>query len=168
MNFFELLSLEEKYDVDLQILNKNYFANLAKYHPDMAKKAEDKNKFLSISTDLNKAYATLKDDLKRAEYLLEIKGININDSEVRNILSPLKLQALWNELEILESIADLQTLETLYTKKETDKKNLITSLSCAFNDNNLKEALDLAISFKYLTNLIDNIKLKIKYVSNRN
>lgn len=168
MNHFKLLSLEEKYDINLQKLDKHYFTALAKYHPDKARNSDEKNHFLSISIDINKTYSTLKDDLKRAEYLLNIKGININNSESRNSLSSAKLKFIWNELEQLENIEELDKLEEFLVCKEKAKKDLITHLSQAFENKNLKEALDLTISLKYLTNLIENIKLKIKNGSNRN
>jgi len=157
-DYFELLTMEKKYDIDLKILNQQYLAMQIKYHPD---RTVNKVQNLSISIDLNKAYTILKDDLKRAIYMLSLNGFNIDDSALRLNLSAPELQNIWDELEILEDTKDVMVLEKMYNQKILERNILITKISNAFMQENLQEALGATIRFRYISNLIDNIQLKI-------
>ena len=161
-DYFKLLSIERKYDIDLKKLDQEYFAMQIKYHPDRAIDKIQKQENLSISIDVNKAYNILKDDLKRAEYILLLNGLNIADPSVRTNISDLELQNIWNELEILENIEDLIILENFYNQKILKKNKLIATLTNEFEQKKLQDALDSTIKLKYLNNLIENIQLKIR------
>ena len=158
-DYFELLSIENKYDIDIEILNQQYLAMQIKYHPDQR---IDKTNNLSISIDLNKAYTILKDDLKRAEYMLSLHGLNLDDTDIRSNLSDLELQNIWNELEIIEDTEDLVVLENMYNQKITEKNILIKNIADGFKQKKLKFVLDSTISLKYISNMINNIQLKIR------
>ena len=45
-------------------------------------------------------------------------------------------------------------------------EKLVHDIGIAFSENNIKQALDLTVRLKYLTNLVNNIKLKIKNADN--
>jgi hypothetical protein len=47
------------------------------------------------------------------------------------------------------------------------KAELIREITNHFNKNNFTKALDISVRLKYLTNLVGNIKLKIKHANNR-
>ena len=76
-NYFELLNLEPSFDLDPAALEKAYFAEQRKYHPDRfaTKPPTEKHAAMQRSVDINNAYNTLKDPLKRAQYLLGLQGI---------------------------------------------------------------------------------------------
>jgi molecular chaperone HscB len=162
MDYFGLLNIEKEYDIDLKILEQQYFKMQIKYHPDKARSEVEKQQNLSISIDLNKAYTILKDNLTRAEYLLFLNGIDIENLEIRKNLSKAQLNDIWGELETLEDTHDLEILEKLYEQKIREKEKIVTSITRAFKTRDLQNALDSTISLKYLSNLINNIKLKIK------
>ena len=44
---------------------------------------------------------------------------------------------------------------------------MVQELEGYFNENNLAKALDLTVRLKYLTNLVKNIKLKVKNADSR-
>lgn len=162
MDYFELLNIEKKYDLDLQILEQQYFKMQIKYHPDKARSQVEKQRNLTISIDLNKAYTILKDSLTRAEYLLLLNGINIENLAIRKTLSETQLNDLWHQLETLENTDDLEMLEKICDQKISEKDQIITSITNAFNAGDLKQVLNNTIRLKYLSNLISNVKLKIK------
>ncbi len=161
-NYFELLGIEKKYNVDLNILNRQYFAMQSKYHPDRAQTNLEKHKKLAISTEINKAYSTLKNDLARAEYLLLLNNIVLDEITVRQSSSQDQLNEIWSELEVIETTQELTTLEHMLNNKILEKEGLIKSLTNAFQHQNMKDAFDTTIKFKYLKTLINNIQLKIK------
>ncbi len=161
-NYFELLGIETKYDIDLPILDRQYFAMQLKYHPDRINSNSEKQKNLSISIDVNKAYATLKDDLARAEYLLLLNNIVLDDITVRQGISKEQLNVVWSELEFVETTQQLTKLQSMLNNKILEREQLTKSLTIAFQNHNMQDAIDSTIRFKYLKNLINNIQLKIK------
>lgn len=168
MNHFELLEINQGYNVNLRILTQQYFVMQAKYHPDKARSDQEKKDFLIMASELNKAYTVLKDDLKRAEYILYLNNIYIEDSKVRTRLPSDQLATIFEDLETVEKTEDPRILEQIYNQKTTEKELLITTVASAFKNSNLQDALDITISLKYLINLIDNIKMKLKNANSRN
>ncbi len=161
-NYFELLDIEKKYDIDLSNLDRQYFSMQLKYHPDRINSNSEKQKNLAISIDINKAYAMLKDDLARAEYLLLLNNIVLDDITVRQGISKEQLNVVWNELEFVETTQELTKLQSMLNNKILEKQQLTKSLTTAFQNQNMQDAVDSTIRFKYLKNLINNIQLKIK------
>lgn len=83
MNFFETFGLDVAYVIDLNTLEKNYLNLQKKYHPD---NFSDKSEVVNAANyiiDINKGYNILKDDTKRAVYLLELNNIYL-DGERKN------------------------------------------------------------------------------------
>ncbi len=161
-NYFKLLDIEQRYDIDLSHLDQQYFFMQSKYHPDKGKNQAENNFNLATSIDLNKAYSTLKDDLTRAEYLLMLNNVSLDEPSARQSLPQVQLSTIWNELELVENSEELSTLTNLLDAKIDEQKSLIASLTKAFKDNDINEALKITTAFKYLKTLISNIKLKIK------
>lgn len=167
MNYFKLLAIEEKYELDPADLNKQYFANLTKYHPDRAQGTEQKREYQELSININKAYSTLKDDLKRAEHILNLHNIATDETALKNKISKEKLAEIWEEYDLLDDVNHLTELEYLLNEKQIKYEKLTANLKEAFKNNDFNCVLDIIISFKYLVTLIDNIKLKIKNANNR-
>jgi len=84
MNYFELLSLEPAYKIDLVNLEVAYLATSKKYHPDFSNSAIFDANALKLSAMVNQAYSTLKDPFQRAEYLLKLED-GKNSEEIRTV-----------------------------------------------------------------------------------
>lgn len=85
MDYFDLLGLTPQFDIDLKALESAYFKAQREHHPDRfaGKPAAERQAALQRAGDINTAYDTLKNPLKRAQYLLSLQGIRIgteNDS----------------------------------------------------------------------------------------
>jgi molecular chaperone HscB len=160
-NYFELLNIERKYDINLDELDSQYFAMQSKYHPDRSSVNEEKQRNLAISVDLNKAYSMLKDDLTRSEYLLFLNNIILQEVDTEQIMSKEQLNYVWGELELVDNIEELTQLEHILNDKMLEKQKLKEALNISFQNENIQDALDITIKFKYLKNLISNIQQKI-------
>lgn len=74
-NHFELLGLPVRYQLDRQVLSARYLDLTRATHPDFAgADAEAQLQAMELSARVNEAHAVLDDDLRRAEYLLQLRG----------------------------------------------------------------------------------------------
>ena len=74
---FAVLGLPRRYDVDAAALDEQFRALSRKLHPDRFARASAKERRFSLEqiTLVNDAYRTLRDPARRAEHLLELRGI---------------------------------------------------------------------------------------------
>lgn len=107
LNHFELFELPQAYELDLDALEDGYRAMNRLVHPDRFATAEAREKRFSLewSTLLNEAYATLRDPLRRAEYLLNLSGVPSQD-ESRTVMDPSFLSEQMEFRERLEEARD--------------------------------------------------------------
>ena len=80
-DYFSVFSLEPKLNLDLPALEHEFHRLSRKLHPDRFARALDNEKQWSLADTalLNDAYRTLKDPLRRTEYLLKLLGAEIAD-----------------------------------------------------------------------------------------
>ncbi len=168
MNYFQLLELEQRYDIEQNLIRSNYLIKQMEYHPDRASDNLSKIRNIEISMLLNEAYKILSDDYKRAEYLLKLNGFEFNDKHLSLKLSPHELEEILEEYEEIEKIHEITDLIAKEKEKLVIKIELIKEITSHFSKNNFTKALELTVRLKYLTNLVGNIKLKIKHANNRN
>jgi len=79
-NYYELFQLPIGFEVDLKALSERYRTLQSSVHPDKYANASDLERRLSVqqSARINEAFQTLKNPLRRARYLLELNGIDMN------------------------------------------------------------------------------------------
>jgi len=80
-DYFSVFSLEPKLNLDMPALEHEFHRLSRKLHPDRFARAEENEKEWSLADTalLNDAYRTLKDPLRRTEYLLKLLGAEIGD-----------------------------------------------------------------------------------------
>ena len=81
MDFFSLFSLPRHLHLDLVTLEKSFYAQSRKLHPDRfaSQPPEAQQNALAASSQLNDAYRTLRDPIARTEYLLSLEGIQLEE-----------------------------------------------------------------------------------------
>ena len=77
MHYFSLFSLPRHLHVNLGALEKEFYTQSRKLHPDRfaTRPAAEQAKALARSSALNDAYRTLRDPITRTEYLLGLEGV---------------------------------------------------------------------------------------------
>src|SRR5258708_24532464 len=77
-NHFELFGLPARFDVDPAQLDTRYRELQREVHPDRCAAAPDAERRVSMqrATRVNEAYQTLKSPLKRAVYILQLRGVD--------------------------------------------------------------------------------------------
>jgi len=80
-DFYQVLGLDRKFQVDLPALEHEFHRLSRKVHPDRFARAGEKEREWSLADTalLNDAYRTLKDPLSRTEYLLKLEGAEIGE-----------------------------------------------------------------------------------------
>jgi molecular chaperone HscB len=81
MDFFTLFSLPRHLRINTAALEKSFYAQSRKLHPDRfaAKPQAEQEAALVASSELNDAYRTLRDPIARTEYLLSLEGIQLEE-----------------------------------------------------------------------------------------
>ena len=166
-SYFQLLGLPKKYTLDQSLLKSKYLEMQVKFHPDRATDENQRHIFLEQSMMLNEAWKVLKDDYLRAEYMLKSSGVEFNDHVLRSVLSQSELEKIIEMHEIMDDTDDLDELHKIERPKSQEKAEMVHELGIYFDENNITKALDLTVRLKYLTNLVGNIKLKIKHANSR-
>ena len=105
-NHFELFGLPVAFDVDAQQLAERYRELQRILHPDRYANASDRERRLSIqhAAQVNEAFQKLKSSLRRARYLLQLKGVEFDD-EKETHLDP---AFLMEQMELREALADVR------------------------------------------------------------
>ena len=80
-NYFTVFSLTPHLNIDLAALETEFHRLSRKLHPDRFARATDQEKEWSLADTalLNDAYRTLKEPLRRTEYLLKLEGSEIGE-----------------------------------------------------------------------------------------
>lgn len=149
-DYFALLGLEPTFTLDLAQLESNYFTAQRKFHPDrfVGKPSDERQQALHQSMDVNHAYETLKNPLKRAQYLLSLQGIVVGTE--KDSVKP--TQALLIEvMELREEPPAKGTVENLVQQSITRIASLYETKSW---DAMAQETLRLG----YLVKIIQDIK----------
>ncbi len=81
-DYFSVFGLEPRLNLDLQALEHEFHRLSRRLHPDRFARADMNEKQFSLADTslLNDAYRTLKDPLRRTEYLLKLHGAEISAS----------------------------------------------------------------------------------------
>ncbi len=124
VDYFTFFGFPCKLNLDTIELEKEFYALSRRLHPDMFGQAETQERTWSLeqSSMLNDAYRTLKDPIKRTEYLLRLEGVELGEqskqaTEKARATGELKKQVVPPDL--LEKVFELNLhLEELRMQKK--------------------------------------------------
>jgi len=86
-DYYELLGITRSLNLSLNELQKRYYELSRQLHPDrfMQKAEAEQQRALDLSSALNDAYRTLKDRVKRAQYMLSLEGFDIGEQRSKDV-----------------------------------------------------------------------------------
>jgi len=124
VDYFAFFGLPRKLHVDVALLEKEFYQLSRKLHPDLYSGADQREQLWSLeqSSQLNDAYRTLKDPIKRTEYVLRLEGVELEEqsksaTEQARATGAVKKQVVPPDL--LEEVFDLNMqLEELRMQKK--------------------------------------------------
>jgi molecular chaperone HscB len=81
VDYFTFFGLPRKLNMDVAALERGFYELSRKLHPDLNARAGSKEQewILDQSSLLNDAYRTLKDPIKRTQYLLLLEGVELEE-----------------------------------------------------------------------------------------
>jgi molecular chaperone HscB len=86
-DYYQLLGIPRTLNLSLDELQKRYYELSRQLHPDrfMQKPEAEQQRALDMSSALNDAYRTLKDRVKRAQYMLSLEGFDIGEQRSKDV-----------------------------------------------------------------------------------
>jgi len=146
-NHFELFELPVSFEVDLETLALRYRELQRAVHPDRFANASEQEKCLSVqqAAQINEAFQVLKQPLSRARYLLELRGLPLDDTNTQ--MDP---AFLMEQMEMREALAEVrgaddpfEALNRARDNIESREREIIETLQQAFMDGS-QESLERA------------------------
>ncbi len=163
-NHFELFALPEHYRLDRKDLDARYRELQRTAHPDRFANASDQERRLSVqrAAQINEAFETLKDPLKRGQYLLALRGHAIEDQQQTH-QDP---EFLMQQIELREQLAEvriqddpLQVLDTLSRQIRDQYRDLEAALGQALDSGaDIDQAVTLALRMQFFTRLNNEVQ----------
>jgi molecular chaperone HscB len=129
VDYFTFFALPRKLGIDTALLEREFYELSRKLHPDLCARADKREQEWSLeqSSLLNDAYRTLKDPIKRTEYLLRLEGVELEEqsksaTEKARATGEIKKQVVPPDL--LEEVFELNMqLEELRMQKKMGEDN---------------------------------------------
>ena len=152
-NYFELFGLSTDFRIDLDELAKRYRDLQKVTHPDKFANASEQSKRIAMqsATQVNEAFQTLKDPLKRGQYMLQLSGRNADGENLTSSDTEFLMQqmALRESLEAAREADDpLEELDRLL-EKITHLINEQIARIAVMLDSGMEEDLDVAMECVY-------------------
>lgn len=147
---------EGPFIINARTLRSEFLQLQARAHPDRHS-GPDKARAEGTSALINSAYRTLLDPLKRAQYLLQLRGIDVAEDERLKVEDP---ELLMEVLEVRETIEAAQDEGELGPLKEKNEENVRRSegvLDQAFRRDDVQTAMDEAVKLRYWINIRESL-----------
>lgn len=165
-NYYALFELPLQYQIDTAELADRYRALQKTLHPDrFAHKSErEQLQAVQASAHLNEALATLKSPLRRAAYLLSLKGVDtdISHQTVSDGAFLMQQMMLREQLEEAQDAEDpfdaLEALLQQLQSSESELQKLLESQLQSDDSSVLEEALDNLRKLQFFDKLRSEIE----------
>ena len=144
-NYFEIFSLDVSTNPDLNVLNENNRELQRLVHPDKFASSDEsqKRQAMQKTSLINQAFNTLKNPVLRLQYMLSLKGLDMNaetDTSMDGVF-------LMDQMELRERISDVRSKPDPLDELDLITKNLkktSTDLIVEFDKFYQTEALDIS------------------------
>ncbi|SAL16380.1 Fe-S protein assembly co-chaperone HscB [Caballeronia telluris] len=145
---FDLFHLPPTFAVDQPSLDDAYRTVQAQVHPDRFAAAGDAQRRIAMqwATRANEAYQTLRDPLKRARYMLSLRGVDVG-AENNTAMEPAFLMQQMERRESIEDAAgakNLGALEALLDELRDEERQRFAKLA-ALIDSHADQAAGEAV-----------------------
>lgn len=160
-NHFDLFHLPQKFSLDQSALDKAYHEVQNQVHPDKFANASDSEKRVAMQWAIraNEAYKTLKSPFKRAAYLCELSGVDLQtESNTAMPVAFLMQQMEWREaLDDARAQKNRNGLETLDTDLRIVRKQTLAEVGTLLDAGNFTQAAEKVRQLMFLEKFADEV-----------
>jgi molecular chaperone HscB len=161
-NHFELFNLPARFDVDMAALDAAYREVQGRVHPDRFVGATDAEKRVAMqwATRANEAYQTLKNPMKRAQYLCEINGVDLRtESNTAMPMDFLMQQMEWREeLGDARAAKDSEALDALDAQVRRERKHRLGQIGGQLDAGDYEHAAQGVRALMFLDKFGDEVQ----------
>ena len=160
-NHFELFQLPLRFTIDMTTLNAAFHEIVGRVHPDRFAQAPEADKRVAMqwATRANEAYQTLKNPLKRAAYLCQLHGVDLQvESNTAMPAGFLMQQMAWREaLDDAREAKDLQALELLETTLRQARLSLVAEITTHLDAQDFRAASGAVRCLMFIEKFSDDV-----------
>ncbi|NNF23115.1 MAG: Fe-S protein assembly co-chaperone HscB [Saprospiraceae bacterium] len=161
MNYFELFEIPVSFELDTVELKRKYYVLSKTFHPDRFTLKSETEQLLALnqSTEINKAYRTLKERQSRIRYILELKGVIFVEGQEK-----VPQDFLMEMMEINESLMELKLDPEPSSIRRIEKQIEEIETSLGKEISAVMELIDLDNPDESKLELVKIYYLKTKYL----
>ncbi|MBT8230860.1 MAG: Fe-S protein assembly co-chaperone HscB [Bacteroidia bacterium] len=161
MNYFELFEIAVSFELDTVELKRKYYVLSKTFHPDRFTLKSETEQLLALnqSTEINKAYRTLKERQSRIRYILELKGVIFVEGQEK-----VPQDFLMEMMEINESLMELKLDPEPSSIRRIEKQIEEIETSLGKEISAVMELIDLDNPDESKLELVKIYYLKTKYL----
>jgi len=154
-NYFEIFSVPVSTALNLSQLKEKNHELQQQVHPDrFASSAEsEKREAMQVTSLVNEAYNTLKVPVSRLQYMLTLKGMDMNSETDTSMDGAFLMQ----QMELREEIADVQSqsdpldvLDTMSRDLKNQAENLVLSFAEHYQQDELEKSREIVRKLQFI------------------
>jgi molecular chaperone HscB len=161
-NHFDLFQLPARFDVDMAALDAAFRDVQGRVHPDRFVNATDAEKRVAMqwATRANEAYQTLKNPQKRAQYLCELNGVDLQtESNTAMPMDFLMQQMEWREaLGEARAAKDAEALDALDAQVKGERKGMLAQVGKQLDAGHYTQAAEGVRALMFLEKFGDEVQ----------
>ena len=161
-NHFDLFHLPARFDIDLPALDAAYRDVQGQVHPDRFVNAGGAEQRVAMqwATRANEAYHTLKNPQKRARYLVELNGVDLQtESNTAMPMDFLMQQMEWREaLGEARAAKDESALEALDDQVRAERKAQLSTVSSQLDAGDFNAASQTVRALMFLDKFSEELQ----------
>ncbi len=159
---FALLSLPRQVDIDRDALEARYLELAREFHPDRVVAADGAGQRAAVerSSELNEAYRTLRDPVRRAEYLCKLGGIDLESTDPKQGAPAMGHAFLLDMIERRERLAvarDGGDIEAFRGDVERELSAVTATAIAELRRERIRSAAEQLVARRYLQRLLDEV-----------
>ncbi len=146
-DYFRFFGVEQKFNLDLSVLDQAYLAIQKEVHPDRHARGSDTEQRLAMqmATLANTAFQTLKNPIQRGLYLCQLHGVDARlETNTAMPAAFLMKQMEWRE-NLEDQEGDLGALEALAEEVDQSRRDTLVEIT---------QAIDVAKNYERAAELL--------------
>ncbi|MGI0153014.1 co-chaperone HscB [Pseudidiomarina sp. WS423] len=161
MNHFELFDLPAAFNLDAADLQQRYRKLQQTLHPDRFANGSQRDKLLAVqrTAQLNDAYQTLRNPLLRAEYILQLRGLDLAHEQT-TLQDPEFLMAQMEWRERIAELNDWEEIDAALRDLAVESRDLQSELEQQINAEENEAAANSIRKLKFMLKLEHELEEK--------